>query len=441
MALDKHALFEKLCTQAEWNATEDPTGALTTATVNQVIVHEHSKRWEIVLGVQRVIPFKVFLRFHQQVNAAFQGIADVTLRIEPGDPAVTEQEVQDYWPFVVAHSATNEQVVNQVCGHAPKLTGKTLSLQVAGDNQAALLSAATLQGLAAGYQQVGFPKYTIKPVVVAGEQPNHTKYQEKRAQSDAELTKKAMAAIQQQSQQRAAKKKKKVVPKAEGPVLLGRKIKDDIPVTQMVAITEEERSVVVQGYVFNAEVRDLRSGRKIITLEVTDYSSSFVIKKFSNSEEDEAQFANLTAGKWIKVRGSVQEDSYLRDLVIMARDINEVHHEERQDTAEGDKRAELHLHTTMSTMDATNSISDYVAQAAKWGHRAIAVTDNGDLQAFPEAHSAGQKHGVKVLYGLEANVVDGGQNIAYNDAHVNLKDATYVVLIPKRRGYQPSTIR
>ena len=434
MALDKHALFEKLCTQAEWNATEDSTGALTAATVNQVIVHEHSKRWEIVLGVQRVIPFKVFLRFHQQVNAAFQGIADVTLRIEPGDPAVTEQEVQDYWPFVVAHSATNEQVVNQVCGHAPKLTGKTLSLQVAGDNQAALLSAATLQGLAAGYQQVGFPKYTIKPVVVAGEQPNHTKYQEKRAQSDAELTKKAMAAIQQQSQQRVAKKKKKAVPKAEGPVLLGRKIKDDIPVTQMVAITEEERSVVVQGYVFNAEVRDLRSGRKIITLEVTDYSSSFVIKKFSNSEEDEAQFANLTAGKWIKARGSVQEDSYLRDLVIMARDINEVHHEERQDTAEGDKRAELHLHTTMSTMDATNSISDYVAQAAKWGHKAIAVTDHGDLQAFPEAHSAGQKHGVKVLYGLEANVVDGGQNIAYNDAHVNLKDATYVVFDTETTG-------
>lgn len=88
----------------------------------------------------------------------------------------------------------------------------------------------------------------------------------------------------------------------------------------------------------------------------------------------------------------------------------------------------------MSTMDATNSISDYVAQAAKWGHKAIAVTDHGDLQAFPEAHSAGQKHGVKVLYGLEANVVDGGQNIAYNDAHVNLKDATYVVFDTETTG-------
>ena len=221
----------------------------------------------------------------------------------------------------------------------------------------------------------------------------------------------------------------------DGPVVIGRKIADDIPVRQMVDINEEERSVVVQGYIFDREIRQLRSERKLLILKVTDYSSSFVIKKFSRDENDEALFDALKPGKWIKVRGSVQEDTYMRDLTINAYDIMEVHHEERQDTApEDQKRVELHLHTNMSQMDATNSISDYVVQAAKWGQKAIAVTDHGGLQAFPEAHTAGQKNNVKILYGVEADIVEDGTPIAYNEQHVNLKDATYVVFDTETTG-------
>lgn len=98
------------------------------------------------------------------------------------------------------------------------------------------------------------------------------------------------------------------------------------------------------------------------------------------------------------------------------------------------KRVELHVHSNMSTMDATNSISDLVAQAGKWGHRAIAITDHGGAQAFPEAHSAGKKAGVKILYGVEANVVDDGVPIAYNDAHEALSEATYVVFDVETTG-------
>ena len=221
----------------------------------------------------------------------------------------------------------------------------------------------------------------------------------------------------------------------DGPVVIGRKIADDIPVRQMVDINEEERSVVVQGYIFDREIRQLRSERKLLILKVTDYSSSFVIKKFSRDENDEALFDALKPGKWIKARGSVQEDTYMRDLTINAYDIMEVHHEERQDTApEDQKRVEFHLHTNMSQMDATNSISDYVAQAAKWGQKAIAVTDHGGLQAFPEAHTAGQKNNVKILYGVEADIVEDGTPIAYNEQHVNLKDATYVVFDTETTG-------
>lgn len=85
-------------------------------------------------------------------------------------------------------------------------------------------------------------------------------------------------------------------------------------------------------------------------------------------------------------------------------------------------------------MDATNSITEYVSKAAEWGHKAIAITDHGTLQAFPEAHAAGQKNNVKILYGVEANIVDDGVPIAYNEQHKNLRDATYVIFDTETTG-------
>jgi exonuclease, DNA polymerase III, epsilon subunit family len=124
----------------------------------------------------------------------------------------------------------------------------------------------------------------------------------------------------------------------------------------------------------------------------------------------------------------------MRDLTINAYDINAVNHPSRQDTAEGEKRVELHLHSSMSTMDATNSIGDFAKQAAKWGHKAIAITDHSGVQGFPDAFHAAEKNGIKMIYGLEANVVDDGVPIGYNSAHVPLEGTTYVVFDVETTG-------
>src|SRR5699024_6045248 len=93
----------------------------------------------------------------------------------------------------------------------------------------------------------------------------------------------------------------------EGPLQLGSNIPDKEEPRQMISITEEERSVIVQGHVFDSEVRELRSGRKLLIFKVTDYSSSFSVKIFSNNEKDEANFEKVKKGIWVRVRGSVQE--------------------------------------------------------------------------------------------------------------------------------------
>src|SRR5699024_8394742 len=100
----------------------------------------------------------------------------------------------------------------------------------------------------------------------------------------------------------------------------------------------------------------------------------------------------------------------------------------KADTAEeNEKRVELHAHTTMSQLDAVVSPTRLIEQASKWGHEAIAITDHAGVQGFPEAHAAGEKNGIKVIYGVEANLVDDGVPIAYNTTDVNLDSATYVV--------------
>src|SRR5699024_8830833 len=114
--------------------------------------------------------------------------------------------------------------------------------------------------------------------------------------------------------------------------------------------------------------------------------------------------------------GSIQTDMYSNELAMMANDIQEIQVEARIDqAAEDEKRIELHAHTTMSQMDAVVSPAALITQAAKWGHKAIAITDHAGVQGFPEAFAVGKKHGIKVLYGVEANLVDDGVPIAYNE--------------------------
>src|SRR5699024_43267 len=166
--------------------------------------------------------------------------------------------------------------------------------------------------------------------------------------------------------------------------------------------------------VFSVDVRELRSGRSLLIVHATDYTDSFQLKMFSKNDEDATKFKQLKSGIWIKARGSIQTDMYTNELAMMANDIHEVKVALREDTApEEEKRVELHAHTTMSQLDAVVSPSRLIEQAAKWGHKAVAITDHAAVQGFPEAHNASKKHDMKVIYGVEANLVDDGVPIAY----------------------------
>ena len=220
-----------------------------------------------------------------------------------------------------------------------------------------------------------------------------------------------------------------------GPFLLGKPIKNDEPLVEIRSIQDEERRVAIEGYIFDAEIRELRSGRSLLTIKITDYTDSIIVKMFSRNEEDGKYMSTLKKGTWVRARGGIQNDTFVRDLTMMAQDIMEVSVAVRRDKAPEDrKRIELHAHTTMSQMDAVVSASALVEQAAKWGHPAVAITDHANVQSFPEAYAAGKKNGIKVLFGMEVNLVDDGVPIVYDEQHRKLEDDTYVVFDVETTG-------
>src|SRR5690606_9312544 len=139
------------------------------------------------------------------------------------------------------------------------------------------------------------------------------------------------------------------------PFQMGTAIKPDENIVEIKSMVDEERRVTIEGYVLDAEVREQRSGRSLLTVKITDYTDSILVKMFSRDKEDAELMANAKKGMWLKARGSIQTDTFVRDLVMMAQDMVEINPELRRDTAE-EKRVELHLHTPMSQMDAVSPV-------------------------------------------------------------------------------------
>lgn len=201
-------------------------------------------------------------------------------------------------------------------------------------------------------------------------------------------------------------------------------------------IVEEEKCVVVQGIINRIEVRILKSGRSLVIFDITDLTDSITVKFFEDEKDEGRVSGALSTGMCVRVRGPVQPDDFSRELIMLAWDICPAEFQTRIDEAE-EKRVELHLHTKMSSMDGVAGVSEVVKTAAKWGHSAIAITDHGVVQAFPDAYDAGKKHGVKIIYGMEGYLVDDGVPIVINASEKPIEETEFVVFDLETTGFSP----
>lgn len=202
-------------------------------------------------------------------------------------------------------------------------------------------------------------------------------------------------------------------PKAtDSPVIFGRNIRGAAEAAPISTIQEEARNVILTGQIINPDTKELKSGRFLLTFDLVDLSDGISGKVFfDNKEQFEKTAGLIKAGMQVTVKGTVQYDRFANELILFADSMCRAEKAERHDNATV-RRIELHAHTRMSALDAVVSAKSLVKTAAKWGHPAVAITDHGVVQAFPEAYEEAAGSGIKVIYGMEGYLFEEDINQA-----------------------------
>lgn len=205
----------------------------------------------------------------------------------------------------------------------------------------------------------------------------------------------------------------------------------------------EMGEVVIRGKVRTLEQREIRNEKTIVSFEITDFTDTIKVKMFVHNEQLPELLGELKAGAFVKVKGVTVNDTFDRELtiatVIGLKKISDFTTIRMDNSVK--KRVELHCHTKMSDMDGVTDVKDIIKRAKKWGHKAIAITDHGCVQSFPDANHALDKDDTfKVIYGVEGYLVDDLKEIVTDGKGQSL-DEKYVVFDIETTGFSPVTNR
>ncbi len=215
--------------------------------------------------------------------------------------------------------------------------------------------------------------------------------------------------------------------------------KEDEAIVRIDELEGEIGEVAIRGKVLGVDMREIRNEKTIIMFSVTDFTDTIMVKIFVKNEEVEDLAKEIKKGAFLKIKGVAAIDSFDGELTIKSvrimkkiADFTSV----RIDNSPR-KRVELHCHTKMSDMDGVSDVKDIIKRARDWGHKAIAITDHGVVQAFPDAnHAVSPDDDFKIIYGMEAYLVDNLKNIVVNVKGQSLLD-TYVVFDLETTGFSP----
>ena len=220
-------------------------------------------------------------------------------------------------------------------------------------------------------------------------------------------------------------------------VLYGRDFEDEF--LEIETIDGEIGEVTLRGQVLTCESRELRSGKFILTFDITDFTDTITAKMFIRPEIFDEVKNVIQKGMFLKIKGVTTIDKFDGELTlgsIVGIKKGEDFTSKRMDTRI-EKRVELHCHTKMSDMDGVSEVKDIIKRAKKWGMTSIAVTDHGCVQAFPDAnHALDKGDPFKVIYGVEGYLVDDTKQLVENSKGQSFKDS-YVVFDIETTGFSP----
>ena len=224
-------------------------------------------------------------------------------------------------------------------------------------------------------------------------------------------------------------------------IFKGWKVPSNPKEIKIANLSPEQNEIILSGKVSNYDSRETKNGGFLISFDIYDGSSSINVKAFLKANEYEEVHPKMKKIPAVRLVGTYEYNSFSKEFGVIASMIEETTFEEkkRMDNSE-EKRVELHLHTQMSQMDAVSSATDLIKTAIKWGHKAIAITDHGVAQSYPEAKKAAKDSDIKVIYGVEAYLAPDNVTSVYEAKSTEpLDDLTYCVLDIETTGLSRQT--
>ena len=413
--------------------------AFSEAEIEQVIVHNQSKIWEFRFVFENILPFELFLALKKGLKEEFSKTGNqATFEIITRHQDFEKELLQAYYQEAFSDGPCASQGFRSMYQNCQvRVENDQLIIEASEAADTEHFRKNHLPNLSKQLELFGFPKFTC----VLEKNEDLTKEEQEAFHSENQMivqaaneeTLRAMEQLEQMAPPPPVEDKP--VFDFQAKKAAAKPKLDKAEITPMIEVNTEENRLVFEGIVFDVEQKVTRTGRVLINFKMTDYTSSFSMQKWVKNEEEAQKFDMIKKNSWLRVRGNVEMNNFTRDLTMNVQDVQEVIHYERKDLMpEGERRVEFHAHTNMSTMDALPEVEELVAKAAKWGHKAVAITDHGNVQSFPHGYKAAKKAGIQLIYGMEANIVEDRVPIVYNEVEMDLSEATYVVFDVETTG-------
>ncbi len=430
--------FEILMNQLGMPAEMRQAPALAQANIERVVVHKISKVWEFHFVFSNILPIEIFLELKKGLSEEFSKTGNkAVFEIKARSQEFSNQLLQSYYREAFSEGPCASQGFKSLYQNLQvRAEGNQLFIEGSEAIDKEHFKKNHLPNLAKQLEKFGFPTFNCqveKNDVLTQEQEEA--FHAENEQIVQAANEEALRAMEQLEQMAPPPAEEKPAFDFQAKKAAAKPKLDKAEITPMIEVTTEENRLVFEGVVFDVEQKVTRTGRVLINFKMTDYTSSFSMQKWVKNEEEAQKFDLIKKNSWLRVRGNVEMNNFTRDLTMNVQDLQEVVHYERKDLMpEGERRVEFHAHTNMSTMDALPEVEEIVATAAKWGHKAVAITDHGNVQSFPHGYKAAKKAGIQLIYGMEANIVEDRVPIVYNEVEMDLSEATYVVFDVETTG-------
>lgn len=425
---NKNDLFLKLLKQVHFPDSFEDNELLQKGKIENVDVYAKEHRWDIHVFFDTPLQYDTYVALRKAIEESFASFVNVRFFVNTGDGS--DQYLPKYWHYAVQNSNVLQPMAREfLAGQKPEKVDGRWVIPVDNNIIDGIIEQKALDDLALEMRKYGFFNLKFITQVDQSSMENNLQSLEERHEEH----EKDMQKQFEQTPEKAKPQPRQYPTKRTN--YGKRKLDENAPITQIQDVEDGTRNVVIEGNIFNIESRELKSGAVIFTGEITDYSDSIAFKKFVSDKEQIEQMSAIKPGTWAKMQGTATDDQYQHDIVFNISSFETVEHVGRTEKYEGDqKRVELHLHTNMSQLDATNTPTDFIKTAKKFGQKAIAITDHGDVQSFPEAYSTGKATGMKILYGVEANMIDDHALLVLNPAPMTYEDREFVIFDVETTG-------